>query len=155
MQISPTGDGKRGSMEQSTDINSSKAQLHCGDLTICLHSKVVTVGRESVLLTPLEFDLIAYLARNQDRPVSPTELLEEVWKCPDWGTLNQVRSCIKRLRKKLSANRVDGNTGQQYIHTVRGWGYRLCSLHELFPLQNRVQQSADTFLTPNRHPSGT
>ena len=130
-------DSERGHMEQS-NINSPELQLHCGDLTIYLRSKVITLARQSVLLTPLEFNLLVYLAHNQDRSVSPTELLEAIWKCPDGGTLNQVRSCIKRLRKKLSANRVDENTGQQYIHTVRGWGYRLCSSNKLPSLQNKT-----------------
>jgi DNA-binding response OmpR family regulator len=54
-------------------------------------------------LTPLEFDVLAHLARKRGRWVSATELLEAVWQTPanKGGTTAQVKNCIKRIRQKI------------------------------------------------------
>lgn len=114
------------------EINNHKSELVCGDLTICLLSKVVKIGENSIIFTPLEFNLISYLAQNQGRPISPVELLESVWNCQEAGTTDQVRSCIKRIREKLRSIQGVENEIKQYIHTARGWGYRMCKSEE-FP----------------------
>jgi DNA-binding response OmpR family regulator len=88
-------------------------------------SKVVTVGENRVELTPLEYGVLAYLARNRDRYVSPEELLSEVWgrSSRERGRGNEVRSVIKRLRRKIGAR-----TGWPTpIRTSRSWGYALRS----------------------------
>lgn len=108
----------------------SNTELVCGCLTISQLSKLVKIGDNSILFTPLEFDLMVYLAQNQNRPISPGELLVFVWKCQDDGSVDQVRSCIKRIRMKLRSIQGDENESVQYILTVRGWGYRLCNPEE-------------------------
>ena len=56
-----------------------------------------------ILLTSREFELLAYLAKRTGRMVAGEELLREVWKCPPeaGGTEDQVKSCVKRLRRKV------------------------------------------------------
>ena len=66
---------------------------------------------------------------HRPRPVPAEELLEHVWEHSDGGTANQVMCCIRRLRQKLAV----GEDTPQYLHTVRGFGYRLCEPEGLPP----------------------
>ena len=97
--------------------------ITCENLVIDLTTQTVTVQGQPVLLTPLEFNALAYLAKNQKRFVRAEELLAKVWGCPEGGTLNQVKSCVKRLRQKLAII----EDSPEYIHSARGWGYRFGS----------------------------
>ena len=94
--------------------------IHYENLAIDLSTQTVTVHDLPVFLTPLEFSALTYLAQNQERYIGVEELLKNVWACPEGGTEDQVKSCIKRLRQKLASqdDQVD------YIQSARGWGYR-------------------------------
>ena len=61
-----------------------------GRLTVDFGAKQVTVKGEPVRLTSLEFKLLSYLVRNENRTVSKQELFEKVWedKFTGDGTLN-------------------------------------------------------------------
>jgi DNA-binding response OmpR family regulator len=97
-------------------------RLLVGELLIDLRARQVWRGREKLRLTRLEFELLAYLARNAGRVVGYDELLEKVWRYyPDSGIREQVRTAIWRLRKKIE----DYPARPQYIVDVRGAGYRL------------------------------
>jgi len=74
-------------------------------------------------LTPTEFAMLTYLARRAGQVVSYDELLQAVWdtSLERGGSLAQVRSTIKRLRRKLGE--APGNP--RYLVNVRGIGYRL------------------------------
>ncbi|MGH2592543.1 MAG: winged helix-turn-helix domain-containing protein [Anaerolineae bacterium] len=65
--------------------------------------------------------MLAYLARNRDRPVSSAELLEVVWHISigKGGTIAQVKNCIKRLRQKIEPD----VKHPRYVQSRRGWGY--------------------------------
>lgn len=89
------------------------------NLMVDLNGKTVTNQGQLIVLTPLEFKALVYLMNNPARFVSAAELLEKVWDCPGGGTSDQVKSCIKRLRRKLALN-----DAHDYIQTARGWGYR-------------------------------
>lgn len=105
----------------------SESQFSRGQLVLDLYAKAVTIAGEPVAITPLEFNLLVYLARHPMRPVPGEELLEAIWDC-QYGTTNQVTCCVKRLRKKLAVEGVP-----QYLHTQRGFGFRLCEPHKLPP----------------------
>jgi two-component system alkaline phosphatase synthesis response regulator PhoP len=119
----------------------SNSHLSCGELLLDLEAKAVFLARAAVALTPLEFKLLVYLAHRQTRPVSVEELLETVWKCTDGGTANQVICSVKRLRKKLA---VDGMP--QYLHTHRGFGFRLCEPGKIPPPPDGKGDEADMTL---------
>jgi DNA-binding response OmpR family regulator len=77
--------------------------------------RVHRAGAE-VHLTPLEFDLLAYLA-GRPRAVQPRErLLAEVWGSSNAAENRTVDSHVKALRRKLGAG---------LIRTVHGVGYAL------------------------------
>lgn len=71
-------------------------------------------------LTPIEFRLLHYLARNNGRVLTHEQLLSTVWGYDYEGYSNQVAVYIRRLRSKLEPNPDE----PRYILTARGVGYR-------------------------------
>lgn len=88
-----------------------------GGIEIDVEMRRVTVAGAEVELTPKEFDLLALLVRNPDRPFSRDELLDRVWRNDYEITDRTVDTHVQRLRKKLGA---EANA----IQTVWGVGYR-------------------------------
>ncbi len=80
-------------------------------------------GKEKIAFTRTEVDMLEYLERNADRPVSRAELLIEVW---GYGKGAQIETRtvdihIAKLRKKIEAD----PKNPRYLVTVRNEGYRL------------------------------
>jgi two-component system OmpR family response regulator len=91
--------------------------LAFGDLEIRLKARTVHVKRGHVAVSPKEFELLTYFARNAGQVVTRMQLLENVWKLHfDPGT-NVVDVHVGRLRRKLE------EAGSQAIQTARGEGY--------------------------------
>src|SRR5207249_6777421 len=92
------------------------------DLEVDLVSRRAVRGERLLELTAREFELLEYLLRHQGHLVSREMLAREVWKEPRRATPldNVIDVQIARLRKK-----VDADTGQRLIHTVRGVGFVL------------------------------
>lgn len=84
----------------------------------------VSVNGEEVVLSALEFKLLANLYQRRNRVQTRAALLEEVWGGGDGVSLRTVDACIKRLRQKL------GSAGPR-IQTVRGVGYRFVVTDEI------------------------
>lgn len=90
-------------------------------LTLDPDRREVGCGGQMVSLTPLEFDLLAYLMQRPGRAVTFDELLDRVWGYPPGaGEPAQVRNAVRRLREKLG----DDANAPCYIASVRGKGYR-------------------------------
>jgi DNA-binding winged helix-turn-helix (wHTH) protein len=100
-----------------------ETQVRFGGLTIDLQTRQVTRWGVPIHLTPLEFDVLAHLARRRGRPVSAEELLEGVWQtsADKGGTVAQVKNCIKRIRRKIEPD----VKHPRCIQSQRGWGYIL------------------------------
>ena len=73
-------------------------------------------GQTEVHLTPIEFDLLACLARNPQSVLTREQLLAQVWDWADASGTRTVDSHVKALRRKL---------GPDLIRTVHGVGYGL------------------------------
>jgi DNA-binding response OmpR family regulator len=94
--------------------------VQVGDLVIDeLQHEVYKAGRP-ITLTPREFALLAYLARNANRVMTRDQLLSHVWPDGTEAGSNVLDTYIHHLRDKLQ----DG-TGAKMLHTVRGVGYAL------------------------------
>ncbi|MBE7519111.1 MAG: response regulator transcription factor [Thermoflexaceae bacterium] len=76
-------------------------------------------GRE-IHLTPKEFALLYYLARNEGRAVPQEELLEHIWDEHANPFTQTVKVHMNNLRRKLNED-----FGEQLIETIRGKGYVL------------------------------
>jgi two-component system, OmpR family, response regulator RegX3 len=88
-----------------------------GELEVDPRSRRVRVGGREVDLTPKEFDLLAFLARDPGAVVSRPRLLDEVWETSWYGSSKTIDVHVAALRRKL------GDAG--WIETVRGVGFRL------------------------------
>jgi DNA-binding response OmpR family regulator len=102
--------GRRGGQPETT--------LRVGALSIDRAERRATLDGRRVELTPREFTLLSYLAREAGRVVPRTELLSKVWETAFDPGSNVVEVHIRNLREKL-----DEHAGM--IETVRGVGYRL------------------------------
>jgi two-component system, OmpR family, response regulator len=97
--------------------------LALGDVVIRLRARTVHVGPEHVPVSPREFDLITYFARNAGLVVTRMQLLEQVWNLHfDPGT-NVVDVHVGRLRRKL-----EEAAGRPLFQTARGEGYMFAPL---------------------------
>lgn len=101
-------------MERAADREG--ATILVGDLRIDVDQRRVWRADVEALLTPLEFDLLARLARRPRTVLARERLLEDVWDWSDAAGTRAVDSHIKALRRKLGAD---------LIRTVRGVGYAL------------------------------
>ena len=84
-------------------------------------SRRVLVEDREVTLTPLEFDLLVYMAKAPNRVFTREQLLQNVWGYDFFGDVRTVDTHIKRLREKLNKA---STTVAEYIGTVWGVGYR-------------------------------
>ena len=87
-----------------------------GGLRIDFGLRQVHVEGDLVHLTPLEFDLLAVLARRAGTAVSREVILDEVWGDAYLTKSKALHVHLHQLRMKL---------GKQFIATIRGYGYRL------------------------------
>lgn len=99
----------------------TQAALAVGDLQIDLVGHQVTRNGRVIELKPQEFKLLEYLMRHQGHVVTRTMLIESLWDYHFEPQTNVIDSHISKLRQK-----VDAGFDQPLIHTVRGFGYKLC-----------------------------
>jgi len=88
-----------------------------GELRIDFDGHRVWVGDEEVVLTALEFRLLATLIKRRGRVQTRDTLLSHVWEMHGDVTTRTVDTHVRRLRKKLG-------DASKYIETLRGVGYR-------------------------------
>ena len=89
-----------------------------------VNNTVTMPGNRTVELTPIEFRLLHYLARNNGRVLTHEQLLSTVWGYEAEGYSNQVAVYIRRLRSKLEPNPDE----PRHLLTARGIGYRFEAL---------------------------
>ncbi|MGO3146476.1 MAG: MtrAB system response regulator MtrA [Leucobacter sp.] len=94
--------------------------LAIGDLSIDVAGHQVTRDGEAISLTPLEFDLLAILARKPQQVFTRELLLEKVWGYQYKADTRLVNVHVQRLRAKIE---VDPDS-PVIVTTVRGVGYR-------------------------------
>ena len=75
---------------------------------------------EEVDLTPIEFDILLYLAENRGKVISSEALFEKVWKEKYLDSNNTVMVHIRRIREKLK----EDTKHPKFIKTVWGVGYK-------------------------------
>lgn len=95
-------------------------RLRCSSLEMDEDAHAVRVDGRDVSLSPTEFNLLRYLLHNQNRVVSKSQILDQVWRMDFAGDARIVETYVGYLRKKIDA----GGT-RKLIHTVRGVGYML------------------------------
>jgi two-component system response regulator MtrA len=94
--------------------------VRVGDLEIDEPRHRVVVRGEEVNLTPMEFELLYFLAANAGQVFDRDTLYREVWHYEHAGETNLVDVCVRRLREKVELT----PSRPRNIITVRGVGYK-------------------------------
>ena len=95
-----------------------------GGLVIDFDAGVVTRDGEEVHLTPIEYKLLALLARNVGKVLTHNYILKEVWGQALASDLPSLRVFMATLRKKIEPDPAN----PVYLQTHVGVGYRMLRL---------------------------
>jgi two-component system response regulator MtrA len=98
----------------------STGQVSIGDLKIDMVAHEVTRAGQKILLTRLEFELLAALAKEPGRVFTREALLSEVWGYHHSTDTRLVNVHVQRLRSKVELD----PDNPEIVLTVRGVGYR-------------------------------
>jgi two-component system KDP operon response regulator KdpE len=110
----------RANLRRAPQEESSPGVIEEGHFRIDLDAHVVSVRNSEVKLTPKEFDLLVYLARNSHKVVTHRKLLSAVWGANSAEQPEYLRVFIGQLRKKIETH--PGTAS--YILTEPWVGYR-------------------------------
>jgi DNA-binding response OmpR family regulator len=100
--------------------------LRVGPLHVDVTRHSFTCGGRPIPLSPREFDLLVALAAADGRAVSRRELFATVWGPNFVGDAGALDVYIRRLRGKFEADPAHPT----YLHTIRGFGFRLAADYE-------------------------
>ena len=110
----------RALLRRAASLQSPPPVVTAGDLTVDIARRRVTLAGSPVALTPTEYDILAFLARNADCVVTQRQIIEEVWG-PGWGDDAQtLRVHVSHLRRKIEPD----PQGPHFIVTEPGVGFR-------------------------------
>ena len=110
----------RANLRRAPQEESSPGVIEEGHFRIDLDAHVVSVRNSEVKLTPKEFDLLVYLARNSHKVVTHRKLLSAVWGANSAEQPEYLRVFIGQLRKKIETHAGTAS----YIVTEPWVGYR-------------------------------
>ena len=83
--------------------------------------KEVTVDGEQVKLTPIEYNILLLLVKNQGKVFSINQIYESIWNADAIGADNTVAVHIRHIREKIEINPKE----PRYIKVVWGIGYKI------------------------------
>ena len=106
--------GNNGRSESATSFSYSD-----GYLSIDIEKHEVLIQGKRIKLTPVEFRLLVYLARNAGKLLTFEKILVNVWGNEYRGSMEHVHVYISHLRKKVEQDARQPN----YIMTIHGMGY--------------------------------
>jgi two-component system KDP operon response regulator KdpE len=96
------------------------AVVETADFRIDLAAKQVTIDRREVRLTPIEWQIVELLVRNEGRLVSQRQVLVEVWGPQHASDSGYLRVHLAHIRRKLEPD----PSRPRYFRTEPGMGYR-------------------------------
>ena len=105
----------------STVQNESQAVYEVGGLRINDDLKEVTVDGEQVKLTPIEYNILLLLVKNQGKVFSINQIYEQIWNEDAIGADNTVAVHIRHIREKIEINPKE----PRYLKVVWGVGYKI------------------------------
>jgi DNA-binding response OmpR family regulator len=112
---------RRAQLNGDEVIGSMQPTITIGDVTIDYAHHIVKRSDQEIALTPIEYRLLAYLAKYAGRVVTQDQLLEAVWGTSYLGESHLLQVNINRLRHKLESD----PTHPHFILTKAGVGYLL------------------------------
>ena len=105
----------------STVQDEKKEVYEVGGLSINDELKEVTVDGESVRLTPIEYNILLLLVKNQGKVFSIDQIYENIWNEEAIGADNTVAVHIRHIREKIEINPKE----PRYLKVVWGVGYKI------------------------------
>ena len=93
----------------------------CGGLVVNDDPKTVTVDGEPVKLTPIEYNILVLLIKNQGKVFSIEQIYENIWNEEAIGADNTVAVHIRHIREKIEINPRE----PRYLKVVWGIGYKI------------------------------
>ena len=111
---------RRADMSKPAPVSEQEI-LNIGDLEIDINRHLALHKQSPLDLTPKEYDLLLFLARNRGFVFSREQLLERVWGYDYAGNTRTVDVHIRWLRQKIETD----PKNPKYILTIRGAGYKL------------------------------
>ncbi|WP_238882475.1 response regulator transcription factor [Clostridium sp. YIM B02551] len=107
--------------ETGFKVKENSNVIQADELIINLESHQIFLNDEEVKLTPIEFDILALLAKNKGKVFSIENIYESVWNEQFIQSDNTVMVHIRKIREKLEEN----PRNPKYIKTVWGVGYKI------------------------------
>ena len=98
-----------------------EAEYVCGGLVVNDDLKTVTVDGEPVKLTPIEYNILVLLIKNQGKVFSIEQIYENIWNEDAIGADNTVAVHIRHIREKIEINPKE----PRYLKVVWGVGYKV------------------------------
>ena len=95
--------------------------LTVGPVSMDDSAKLVTVDGEPVSLTPIEYNILKLLMTHPGRVFSSSQIYEQVWNDPAYGSENTVAVHIRHLREKIEID----PAGPRWLKVVWGLGYKM------------------------------
>ena len=105
----------------STIDKSNQAVYAVGGLSIDDEQKEVTVDGEPVRLTPIEYNILLLLVKNQGKVFSIDQIYESIWNEDAIGVDNTVAVHNRHIREKIEINPKE----PRYLKVVWGVGYKI------------------------------
>lgn len=105
----------------STVVQNSNTVYTVGGLSIDDDLKEVTVDGEPVKLTPIEYNILLLLMKNQGKVFSIDQIYESIWNEDAIGADNTVAVHIRHIREKIEINPKE----PRYLKVVWGVGYKI------------------------------
>ena len=109
--------------QQKPSTDDVSANISFDELKIIEASRSIILDGKPIDLTAREFDLLVYLAKNNQQVFSRSQLLDSIWGYSHEGYEHTVNTHINRLRKKLKRTENKPN----FIQTVWSVGYKFLS----------------------------
>ncbi|MBU5474106.1 response regulator transcription factor [Roseburia sp. MSJ-14] len=100
---------------------SSQKIYQVGGLVMNDDLKEVTVDDELVKLTPIEYNILLLLVKNQGKVFSINQIYENIWNEDAIGADNTVAVHIRHIREKIEINPKE----PRYLKVVWGVGYKI------------------------------
>ncbi len=111
----------RAALRQAVRSQSGSPVLRFGSAIVDLEKRAASRDGEKIRLTPIEFKMLATLAKHAGMVVTHRQLLTEVWGPTHGSDTQYLRVYMKQLRQKLEADAVQ----PRHLLTETGVGYRL------------------------------
>ena len=105
----------------STVVEKKSSVFTVGGLKIDDELKEVTVDGDVIRLTPIEYNILLLLVKNQGKVFSINQIYESIWNEDAIGADNTVAVHIRHIREKIEINPKE----PRYLKVVWGVGYKI------------------------------